>query len=131
MEQTPDKIGKTVPEIGRLLGLQAPVSKACFSCCEDGQFMAALRATGRGQVVLAGIETHVCVYQTAADLSAQGFRVEVVADAVSSRTMQNRQIALEKMRSLGVGITSLEMILFELLRTSRHPAFRDILRLVK
>jgi len=131
LEQTPEKIGKTIPEIRRLLGSQEPVVKACFSCCDSPGFMEKLRDSKRRQVVLAGIETHVCVYQTAMDLLRAGYRVEVVADAVSSRALQNKQLALERIRQHAGGITSVEMILFELVRTSEHASFRDVLRLVK
>jgi nicotinamidase-related amidase len=131
IEQTPGKIGKTIPEIRRLLGSQEPVVKTCFSCCDSPGFMEKLRESKRRQIVLAGIETHVCVYQTAMDLLRAGYRVEVVADAVSSRTLQNRQLALERIRQHAGGITTVEMVLFELLRTSEHASFRDILRLVK
>ena len=82
--------------------------------------------TGRKQVVIAGIETHVCVYQTAADLLAGPYEVEVVADAVSSRTQTDRDIGLRKIGQLGGRHTSVEMLLFELMRTARHPAFRDV-----
>ena len=131
LEQTPDKIGKTVPEIRRLLGSQEPIVKACFSCCDSEAFMDRLRETKRRQVVLAGIETHVCVYQTATDLLRAGYVVETVADAVSSRTPQNKQLALDGIRQHAGGITTVEMALFELLRTAEHASFRDILRLVK
>ena len=131
MEQTPNKIGGTVPELSRLLGAREPIAKACFSCCDSDVFMVKLRETKRKQIVLAGIEAHVCVYQTAMDLLRAEYSVEVVADAVSSRSQQNKQIGLDRIRQHGGGITSVETVLFELLRTSEHPAFRDILRLVK
>ncbi|MBM4148171.1 MAG: hydrolase [Lentisphaerae bacterium] len=131
LEQTPDKIGRTLPELRRFLGALEPVQKECFSCCGSEEFMSALKATGRRQVVIAGIETHVCVYQTATDLAHGGYDVEVVADAVSSRSPQNRELALARMRQSGCGLTSVEMVLFELMRTSAHPAFRDVLRIVK
>jgi nicotinamidase-related amidase len=93
--------------------------------------MTSLTEWGRRHVVLAGIETHVCVYQTARDLVEKGYEVDVVADAVSSRTRQNRAIGLERCKLEGANITSLEMILFELMETAEHPAFKDILRIVK
>jgi nicotinamidase-related amidase len=90
-----------------------------------------LGKTGRKSVLMAGIEAHVCVYQTACDLIARGYRVEVVADAVSSRSPRNLQIGLERIRAAGGYVTCMEMALFELMRTSTHPAFRDILKLVR
>jgi nicotinamidase-related amidase len=82
-------------------------------------------------VVLAGIESHVCVYQTACDLVANGYRVKVAADCVSSRTAANRQAGIDAMRSAGAEVTTVEMILFELMRDSTHPAFREILKIVR
>jgi nicotinamidase-related amidase len=131
LEQNPRGLGPTVPEIAALLPDAQPMSKFCFSCCGCSAFMQALEATQRRQVLLVGIETHVCVYQTAADLLARGYHVEVVADAVSSRSAENRQIGLERMRALGVGITSTEMALFELLKVAEGPQFKAILSLVR
>ena len=93
--------------------------------------MRRLEESGRKQVLLAGIETHICVYQTARDLRERGYEVEVVEDAVSSRTPANKRVGLEKMRAAGAGITSVETALFELLREAGTPEFREIARLVK
>jgi nicotinamidase-related amidase len=131
MEQIPEKMGETIPELRELLAGEEPVSKACFSCCGSGQFVEKLKALGRRRVVLAGIETHVCVYQTAADLVEMGYDVEIVADATSSRTEFNKQIGLEKIRRSGAGVTSVETCLLELTGRADHPAFRDILKIVK
>ncbi|MBL7076565.1 MAG: hydrolase [Kiritimatiellae bacterium] len=131
MEQIPEKMGPTIPELTAHLDDHTPIPKACFSCCGNDAFLQALKASGARQVVMAGIETHVCIYQTARDLLDLGFEVEVVADAVSSRFKANRDIALQKIAGLGAGITSAESMLFELMRTSEHPAFRDILKIVK
>ncbi len=131
LEQYPKGLGPTIPEVAELLtGLQ-PVAKTRFSGCGEPEFCEELRATGRRQLLLAGIETHICVYQTARDLLAQGYHVEVVADAVSSRTPQNRQIGLGKMRQHGAEVTSVEMVLFELLREAGTPAFKQIAPLVR
>ena len=131
VEQIPEKMGPTIPELQELLiGLQ-PVCKQAFSAWGEPAFVTALRNTDCRQVVLAGIETHVCVYQTTRDLAANGYAVEVVADAVSSRTARNRRIGLGKAQAAGAVLTSVETCLFELLATSTHPAFRRILKLVK
>ena len=130
-EQIPEKLGPTVPELQDLLAGQSALAKATFSCWGDGPFRVKLQSLGRRQVLLAGIETHVCVYQTAADLAANGYESHVVADAVSSRTLSNKLIGLEKIRDCGGQVTSVETALFELMRTAGHPAFRDILKLVK
>ncbi len=130
-EQVPEKLGRTIPELAEALAGLEPLAKNAFSCCGNPEFVARLEVTGRRQVILMGIETHVCVHQTARDLLQQGYAVEVVADAVSSRTESNKRIGLERMRSLGAGITSTETILFELLGTAEGERFRAIQQLVK
>jgi nicotinamidase-related amidase len=130
-QQVPEALGPTVPEIAELLTGQEPIDKASFSCCGDERFTAELNALGKEQVLLCGIETHVCVYQTAIDLMEGGLDVTIVADAVSSRTEQNRQTALTRLAAEGARISSTEMVLFELLRTARHPQFKQIAKLVK
>ena len=82
-------------------------------------------------MLLAGIETHICVYQTAADLIANGYEVEVLADCVSSRTVGNREVGLQKMMQLGAGITSVEMALFEMQQIAKGDTFKTISKLVK
>lgn len=130
-EQAPLKIGKTVPEIAGLLKDHQPIAKTSFSCCADKIFMRALEACNRRQVIIAGIETHVCVYQTANELIAQGYEVQVVSDAVSSRAQADKDIGLKRIRSIGGDVTSSEMIVCELLRSSEHPKFREVISLIK
>lgn len=130
-QQVPKAVGPTVPEIAQLLADQEPIDKASFSCAGHEPFNAQLKDLGRRHVVLCGIETHVCIYQTAMDLLAANFRVTVVADAVSSRTAENRQIALSRMAADGVTLTCTEMLLFELLKTAKHPQFRTLAKLIK
>lgn len=131
LEQYPQGLGPTIPEVARLLSDLQPVAKMSFSAWGCEAFRQRLEASGRRQVLLAGIEAHVCVYQTAVDLLAAGYTVEVVGDAVSSRTAANRQLGLERMRAAGARWTGVEMALFELLRTAAAPAFKAIARLVK
>lgn len=130
-QQVPDALGPTVPEIAELLTGIEPINKAAFSCCDADQFRDKLRTMRRNQVLLCGIESHVCVYQTAVDLLAKGLVVNVVADAVSSRTHENKQIGIDRMAASGAAITCVEMALFELLRTAEHPQFRQIAKLIK
>lgn len=130
-QQCPAVLGPTVPEIAELLAGDTPIDKSAFSCCGDAAFNAKLNELARSQVLLCGIETHVCIYQTAADLVRKGFRVDVPSDAVSSRTLENKQTAISRMATLGVNITSVEMALFELLRTADHPKFRQVAKLIK
>jgi nicotinamidase-related amidase len=130
-EQNPAGLGGTIPELTELLIDLQPMSKMTFSCCGNPAFIEELRRSGRRQVLLVGIEAHICVYQTAAELLQQGYEVYLVSDAVSSRTIENKQVGMERVRSQGAVITSTEMALFELLRTADQSCFREISRLVK
>lgn len=131
MEQYPQGLGPTIPEIAQLLPDRQPIAKTSFSCCGCDAFMQALRAAGRSQALVAGIEAHVCIYQTTLDLLGLGYHVEVVTDAVSSRTAENRQIGLQRMRAAGAALTSVEMALFELLRVAEGQRFKEIQAIVK
>ena len=131
LEQYPKGLGPTIPEVADLLPDQNPIAKTCFSGCGRVEFVEALRAAERRQVLVAGIETHICVYQTVRDLLGSGYEVEVVADAVSSRVPENRQIALDKMVRAGAELSSVEMALYELMREAGTPAFKKILPLVQ
>lgn len=130
-QQCPDALGPTVPEIAQLLTGIEPINKAAFSCCGEEHFNAMLNELSRKQVLLCGIETHVCIYQTAIDLLRQDFHVEVIADAVSSRALENKQTAINRLASEGAKITCTETALFELLKTAQHPQFKQIARLIK
>lgn len=131
VEQNPVGLGSTIPEIASLMPDLKPIPKMCFSTCRNTEFMEALRASGRKQILLVGIEAHICVYQTAIELLNLGYDVEVVSDGVSSRTMENRDLALAKMRKAGIGLTSVEMILFELLGVAEGGRFKEIAKIVK
>lgn len=130
-EQNPKGLGPTIPEVASLLSDISPISKLSFSGCGNERFMEALRALNRNQVLLAGIEAHVCIYQTAVDLANLGYEIQVVVDAVSSRTKENKLIGLEKIREVGVSLTSVETVLFELLKVAKGSQFREILKIVK
>ncbi len=130
-EQYPEGIGPTVPELKSLLAGAPLISKLTFSCVRDPGFISALDALRRRQILLCGIEAHVCVYQTAADLLERGYQVQVVGDAVSSRTEANKAIGLARIQHAGGAVTSVESALFELLETSACPEFKPILKLIK
>ncbi|MBN1393032.1 MAG: hydrolase [Sedimentisphaerales bacterium] len=130
-QQVPDALGATIPEIAEMLSGDEPINKTSFSCCGDEQFISKLTSLTRPQILLTGIEAHVCIYQTAVDLQAKDFTVSVIADAVSSRTLDNKQTALSKMQAMGINISTTEMALFELLKTADHPKFKQIAKLVK
>ena len=131
-EQYPKGLGRTAGEIRAVLpeGLE-PVEKTAFSSCGAQEFVARLEAAGARQVMLCGIEAHVCVNQTAHDLLARGYQVHLLTDCVSSRTAQNRQVGLDKMFRSGALPSSTEMALFELMRDARHEQFRAIQKLIK
>jgi hypothetical protein len=129
MEQV--NLGQTIPEIKDLIPSISPIIKESFSCCRNHEFMEALAALHRKQLLICGIETHICIYQTSVELVALGYDVHVVADAVSSRTATNREIALQKMMARGAAWTSAEMALYELLGTAADSKLRDIVRIVK
>lgn len=131
-EQYTKGLGPTIAPLREALGeAYRPIEKDCFSAHGCAPFKAQLAALERRQILLAGVETHVCVYQTAGDLVAAGYTVHVVADAVSSRTAENRELALRRMASDGVKLSSTEMALFELTRVAGTDEFRAISRLIK
>ncbi len=131
LEQYPQGLGRTVPEIAACLDGIAPIEKNTFSAWGAPQFQASIKELHPRHVLICGIETHICVYQTAVDLLQEQYQVEVVADAVSSRTESNIRIGIDKMVSLGARITSVEMALFELLQVGEGQTFRKILKIIK
>ena len=132
LEQLPEKLGSTREEIAPLLKNSTnPIAKTPFSAWFSPEYKEALTQYGRNQIILCGIETHICVYQTAADLLTSEFEVTVAADCTSSRTAENKSIGLENIRDHGGRISCTESILFESLATPEHPVFRMISRLVK
>ncbi|MBI4308749.1 MAG: hydrolase [Candidatus Omnitrophica bacterium] len=131
-EQAPDKIGPTVGPVSQLLfPLVKPMPKRAFSCYACAEFKEHINGLRRRQVLLAGIEAHVCVYQTARDLCRHGYEVYLAADAVSSRAQGNKDIAVERMAREGIIITSVEMAACELLGSADHPKFRDVMANIK
>ncbi len=130
-EQNPQGLGSTVPEIARRLEGLRPIPKTSFGCLGCAAFGDLLRQSGRRSVLLCGIEAHVCIYQTACELRAAGFHVEIVVDACSSRNPADKAVGLEKARDAGAHLTSVETALFELLRAAEGPVFKEIARIVK
>jgi nicotinamidase-related amidase len=130
-EQNPKGLGRTVPEVAAVLGDSLPVEKMAFSAVGEPRFLEQIKNLGRKQILLAGIESHVCVYQTAVDLLALGYEVQVVADAVSSRTPENKALGIAKCKESGASLTSVEMALFELLKVAEGDEFKAMLKIVK
>jgi len=131
VEQLPDKLGATIPQITDHIKLQEPVVKNTFSAYRNPELTTALKATGCKNVLVVGIEAHICVYQTVMDLHDAGYHVEVISDAVSSRNPQNKQLALDKMQQAGVKLTCTEMALFELQSITEGERFKQILKIIK
>lgn len=129
--QAPEKLGPILPELAEALGDAVPLSKVAFSALREPDFMVELDRISRKQFILAGIEAHVCVLQTGLDLLDAGYEVHVLSDGVFSRTAENHDLALQRLHDAGATVSSVEMVLFDLIRTSTHPAFRTISKLVK
>jgi nicotinamidase-related amidase len=130
-EQYPAGIGHTVPELAELATPGTVIEKMHFSCLGEDEYKKRLETLSRPQAVVAGIEAHVCVLQTAEDLLATGHDVFVVADATSSRKRSNHEAALERLRSAGARIVTTEMVLFEWLAKAGTAVFKDIIPLIK
>jgi nicotinamidase-related amidase len=133
-EQYVKGLGATVEVVRRAFeetSGYAPIEKSCFSAFGCDAFSARLGELGRKQILVAGVEAHVCVYQTIEDLLASEFSVSVIADAVSSRTPRNRELALQRLASDGAKLSSTEMALFELTVAAGTDEFRAISKLVK
>jgi nicotinamidase-related amidase len=130
-EQYPDGLGPTVEALAALLPPERVFAKRHFAGATDPALGAALRALDRAQIVLCGMEAHVCVLQTALGLKAEGLAPVVVADAVASRRPESKALALARLRAHGVEIVEAEMVLFEWLREAGTPAFKALLPLIK
>jgi isochorismate hydrolase len=129
-EQYPQGLGAT---LGRLADLSEnqPVEKVSFSCMGDDNYVSRFKALGRSQAVIAGMEAHVCVLQTAMDLIEQDVQVFVVADATTSRTPDNHSMALHRLGQAGAGIVTTEMVVFEWLGKAGTDEFKELSKLIK
>ena len=126
-------LGPTVPEIASLLSLPQPIDKLEFSCFSNDQFCGSMKSLpgNRNTLLLCGMETHICVMQTALGALNRGFLVHVASDAVGSRTEANWDVGLKRMETAGALISSTETIIYELLRASGTPAFKAMLPYLK
>lgn len=131
-EQYPQGLGATVGDLKNDLPATANFyEKRSFSAAGAENFISALKNTEVIQIVMAGIETHICVLQTALDLYARGYQVHIVSDACSSRSLDNHNVALSRLQNAGVIISHTESVLFELLKTAENPAFKNISKMIK
>ncbi|MDX2284077.1 MAG: isochorismatase family protein [Bacteroidia bacterium] len=126
------RLGGTVPAIAEELPMGTEsIDKMCFSCAASDDFRHVLTKTGRRQVILCGVETHICISQTAADLIAMDYSVHVSPDAVTSRTQERHKLGMERIRDHGILPISAEAAVYEWLETANAPEFKRILPLVK
>jgi nicotinamidase-related amidase len=130
-EQYPKGLGPSVGEIREAIPSYRPIEKITFSCCREPRFVESLSASGKKKVILAGMETHVCVLQTCLGLFREGYTVHVAADAVCSRSKVNSETGLAFMRDAGAVVTCAETVLFQLLEKAGTEEFRAISKLIK
>lgn len=131
-EQYPQGLGTTLLPIRTTLGQDyKPYIKTTFSCMDDPSFIAFAKASSFKQWILVGIEAHVCILQTAKGLLNLGKEVTVINDAISSRSIYDFSTAIAEMRDMGIRISCAETILFELLKDSKAPVFKEISQLIK
>jgi nicotinamidase-related amidase len=131
-EQYPKGLGRTAAEVRAVLPAGvAPVEKTAFSSCGAPEFVARLEQARARQVIVCGIEAHICVNQTTHDLLARGFQVHLLTDCITARTAHNKHTGLQKMQSSGALPSSIELALFELLRDAQHEQFKAVQKLIK
>ncbi len=130
-EQYPKGLGPTVSMLRTRLAADRVISKTFFSCARQPEFIGQVRHLGRKQLVVAGMEAHVCVLQTVLELVRQQYEVFAVADAIGSRAPESRALAIERMRAAGASIVTVEMVLFEWLERADRPEFRPLSVLIR
>ncbi|EIE9606468.1 isochorismatase family protein [Vibrio parahaemolyticus] len=132
LEQNPERLGPTAEPIREVLeSTHLPITKYTFDGCKEATFNVAVENAKVDTWLVCGIESHICVHQTAVSLRQSGYRVELVTDCVSSRTAANKALALAKLTANGVVLTGLEMCLYEMVEDCRAPEFKEILALIK
>jgi len=130
-EQYPQGLGPTIPEVQEVLPPCPVISKVHFSCFGSDEFTDTLAKTGAQNLIIVGIETHICVAQTSLDALARGYKVFTIGDATSSRTRANWSFGLDKMRQAGVMVSSTEAMLYEIAERAATEEFKALLKLVK
>ena len=130
-EQYPNGLGKTVNSLANALKKFSYFEKSSFSCATESLLIQSLQNEKRNQILILGIETHICVLQSVFDLKQKGFEPFVIQDAVGSRNQNDHNLALERFSNFDINICTTEMVVFELLRNSKHPKFKEISQLIK
>ncbi|HSN95506.1 MAG TPA: isochorismatase family protein [Anaerolineaceae bacterium] len=130
--QAPEKLGHTVTELAEKLPELGEIQRSSFNILAEPEFLVALQNIGRKQVILCGYEAHICIYQSAVALAHTGYEVYVVQDAVSSRDLNNKQVALNELgKHENVHVLTVEMLLFALLKDAKLPAFKAVSQLIR
>jgi len=124
-------LGETIEPVKEALGEFDKLEKMSFSCCGDNNFISEIKKSGKKNVIVCGIESHVCVLQTVIDLIEKGYQPVLIEDCVSSRRLNDKRIAVERMRQEGALISTYESVLFELLEVSGTDTFKEISKIVK
>jgi nicotinamidase-related amidase len=130
-EQYPRMLGSTLSEIKEAFPVYNPIQKMHFNCCAFSPFNERLKSTGLINLILTGVETHICIFQTCLSLLERGYVVHVPQDAVDSRTDENRQVGIRLMEKAGAVITSTETVIFQILEKAGTKEFKEMLKLVK
>ena len=131
LEQNPKGLGATVPELSELMGQSIVNEKFHFNALFEDSIKATIKATDKKRWLVVGIEAHICVYQTVLGLLNEGYEVDVVSDCISSRLQSNIDLGLLKMKDSGASVTSLEMCVFELMKSAKITSFREVLSIIK
>ncbi len=130
-EQYPRMIGTTLPEIKEVLPIYDPIEKMDFNCCAVDSFNQRLKSADLKNIILAGVEAHICVFQTCVSLLMKGYKVHVPQDAVDSRTEENWRVGIDLMKESGTVIASVETIVFQILKKAGTKEFKEMLRMIK
>ncbi len=130
-EQYPKGLGRTVPELQSAVPDYKPIEKTVFNCCGEPAFVADIKKLGKKQIIMTGMETHICVLQTTIGLLQLGFTVHAVQDAICSRTQDNWNTGIAFMRDAGAVVTCTETVLFQLLKVAGTDEFKRISQRIK
>ena len=130
-EQNPQWLGPTLPEIIECLPAYEPISKLHFNCCDVDAFNNRLDSEGLKNIIITGVESHICVLQTCVSLLARGLNVHVAQDAIDSRTGENWRVGLELMRGAGAIVTSTETVIYQILKKAGTEEFKEMLKIIK
>lgn len=128
--QYEEKMGGPIPQIARLIPGSKPLDKLCFSCASNQPILSAIEQSGRRKILICGVETHICVLQSALELATY-YEVHLAADAVSARGVIDHEIALRRMQRAGINMTTAESAVYQMLRQAATPQFKEILRMIK